>query len=113
MALITSHTLNGTDGSHAGGIAVSLYLVGNATALTSSVTDDGGRLSMEIDTKNIDAAATYELVFSPEDYWNDRRVGGPDAISEIVLRFKMNDPNGQYHMPIILSPFSYSTWKSG
>jgi len=113
MALITSHTLNGLDGSHAGGIEVSLYLVGDCIPLGVSSTDNGGRLSMEIKAENIDPNAKYELVFLPEKYWNDRGVGGSGAISEIVLRFKMDDPEGKFHMPIILSPFSYSTWKSG
>lgn len=112
MALITSHTLNGTDGTHAGGIGVSLHLVGNKTPLLVSSTDVGGRLSMEMEAQDIDPNASYELIFQTADYWSGRGVDKTNSIAEIVLRFKMIDPDGEYHMPIILSPFSYSTWKS-
>ena len=113
MALITSHTLNGVDGSHAGGIAVSLHHVAGAKALLSSCTDEGGRLSLELDAKRIDPMSAYELVFETADYWRERGIENTNLVSEIVLRFHMENPHGRYHMPIILSPFSYSTWKSG
>jgi 5-hydroxyisourate hydrolase len=113
MATLTSHALNGLDGSHAGGIHVSLVKGGSPEPLRSSKTDDGGRLSFEFDPSEIDYDVSYELVFHVEPYWIDRGLQSDGVISEIVLRFKMPDASGEYHMPVILSPFSYSTWKSG
>ena len=113
MITITSHTLNGIDGTHAGGISVSLNLVGRSAILKTARTDNGGRLSIEIDPSEIDINAKYELVFNTAPYWRDQEIDTANAISEIVLRFEFPDPVGNIHMPIIISPNTYSTWKSG
>ena len=113
MAIITSHTLNGLDGTHAAGISVSLVKVGTAAALLTSQTEISGRLSLEIAPDNLDPNATYELVFDTGTYWSQLGHGSRNVINEIVLRFDMPDISGHYHMPVIVSPYSYSTWKSG
>ena len=115
MALISSHTLNGNDGTHAGGIAVRLTRVGDTTPLFSTEMDAGGRLSQEVDLSGSDPSDIYELTFQTDAYWAARGLprGDERIIGEIVLRFSMPDPNGKYHMPIILNPNSYSTWASG
>ena len=111
MAVISSHTLNGTDGTHAGGISVTLSRLGHDNEIMfETVMDDGGRLNQEIAPGSIDPNATYELVFETSRYWNDRGISG--AIPQIVLRFSMPDPDGKYHMPVILNPNSYTLWKS-
>ena len=113
MATITSHTLNGVDGSHAGGIKVFLHRVGVSEPLMSGQMDEGGRLSLEVDPALVDPSATYELVFATAAYWRDRGLDDQTIIAEIVLRFQMPDASAKYHMPVIVSPYSYSTWKSG
>ncbi|MFV1602716.1 MULTISPECIES: hydroxyisourate hydrolase [unclassified Phaeobacter] len=114
MALISSHTLNGTDGTHAGGIAVRLTRMGDETPLFSTRMDDGGRLSQEVDLSAADQNTIYELTFQTAPYWAARGLpqGDERIIGEIVLRFSMPDPGGKYHMPVILNPNSYSTWAS-
>jgi 5-hydroxyisourate hydrolase len=111
MAIISSHTLNGVDGTHAGGINVTLCRLGkNNEVIFETVMDNGGRLEQEIAPDQIDPDAIYELVFETAPFWNKRSITG--AISQIVLRFSMPDPNGKYHMPVILNPNSYTIWKS-
>ena len=115
MALVTSHTLNGVDGTHACGIPVSLTrLDRTVSVLFETRMDKGGRLSQVIDVGAADPNATYQLVFDTGSFWTERlaqaRTGG--IINQIVLRFQMPDPNGDYHMPVILSPNGYSTWSS-
>jgi 5-hydroxyisourate hydrolase len=111
MAVITSHTLNGNDGTHATGIAVILSRLGPVNeVIFTTVMDQGGRLEMTIAPDQIDPKATYELVFETGTYWSERNVTG--AISQIVLRFLMPETAGHYHMPVILSPHSYSVWRS-
>lgn len=114
MATISSHTLNGADGSHAGDITVSLTNRTNGDVLFDSAMDSGGRLSQDIDPGIIDADATYELVFRTGDYWATQCYPGPGerTIEEVVIRFSMPDPNARYHMPVILSPNSFSVWWS-
>jgi 5-hydroxyisourate hydrolase len=111
MATISSHTLNGSDGTHAVGIAVTLSRLGkNDEIMFEAIMDNGGRLEQEITPDQIDPDAIYELVFETGPFWNERDISG--AISQIVLRFSMPDPNGKYHMPVILNPNSYTIWRS-
>jgi 5-hydroxyisourate hydrolase len=111
MATITSHTLNGTDGTHAAGISVTLTRLGQVNEIIfTTVIDNGGRLEQEIAADQIDPNATYELVFDTGSYWKQRHILG--AIPQIVLRFLMPDENAKYHMPVILNPNSYSVWRS-
>ena len=110
MAVISSHTLNGTDGTHAGGIAVTLTNLNTSKILFTGFMDDAGRLSQDISADLIDPRATYELVFNTATYWAARKV--PVTVFQIALRFAMEDPTGNYHMPVILNPNSYSMWSS-
>ena len=115
MALVTSHMLNSFDGTHAGGIAVNLTRVGaDERLIFSTQMDEGGRLSETVDMRSADPDATYQLLFETGPYWSIRlgqaRLQG--ISKQIVLRFQMPDPKGQYHMPIILSPNGYSSWLS-
>ena len=116
MALITSHTLNGTDGTHADGIAVNLIISNKPqTPLIQTHTDEGGRLYIEIEPERINSEFFYDLVFKTEPYWARRNdlVHVQKVNEEIVIRFRMPNPEGNYHMPIILNPNSYSIWTSG
>jgi len=109
MAILTSHTLNGTDGTHAGGIKVIFSLVGGEKIFETKM-DEGGRLNEEIGSKHLDPTFSYELVFETGPYWIER--GYKQILDQVVLRFKMPDPNSNYHMPVIISPNSYSVWWS-
>ncbi|MEX3010458.1 hydroxyisourate hydrolase [Hoeflea sp. TYP-13] len=117
MATVSSHILNGVDGTHAGGIAVSLSRIGTqgSTLIFATRTDDGGRLLEEVDLTGADIDATYEAIFATGAYWANRSIPSSESqiMQEIVLRFQMPDPGKKYHMPIILSPNSYSAWLSG
>tara|TARA_B100000929_G_scaffold91435_1_gene71792 strand:- start:1265 stop:1597 length:333 start_codon:yes stop_codon:yes gene_type:complete len=109
MAILTSHTLNGTDGTHAGGIKVIFSLVGGEKIFETKM-DEGGRLNEEIGSKYLDPTFSYELVFETGPYWIER--GYKQILDQVVLRFKMPDPNSNYHMPVIINPNSYSVWWS-
>ena len=109
MAILTSHTLNGTDGTHAGGIKVIFSLVGGEKIFETKM-DEGGRLNEVIGSKYLDPTFSYELVFETGPYWIER--GYKQILDQVVLRFKMPDPNSNYHMPVIISPNSYSVWWS-
>jgi len=110
MANITSHTLDGFSGNHAAGIEVVLIDTKTGRKVFRSKMDQGGRLSIEIQSEDINPSTIYELVFETGGYWE--AIGIRARVSEIVLRFQMENPNGSYHMPIIINPHSYSTWIS-
>jgi len=112
MATVSSHTLNGVDGSHAGGIAVRLVNLNTAEIVFDAHTDESGRLSQRVDEPN--PTARYEIIFQTGAYWQGRVSGtrGTRIIDEIVVRFSMPEPDGTYHIPLILSPHGYSLWSS-
>ena len=114
MAVLTSHLLSGLDGSHASGISVTLFQVkstGRPDKIFSKITDQGGRFSAEF---KAEANCQYELVVKIGDYFNTVNKEKPyiRIISDIVIRFVTNDSDGRYHIPIIISPNSYSCWWS-
>ncbi len=112
MATISSHTLNGIDGTHAGGIEVELVNVSAGDTLFSTVMDSGGRLSAAVDITAYSATDQYQLLFNTAAYWAEQGIAHKQLIKQIVLRFDMPDPEARYHMPLILSPNSYSVWSS-
>lgn len=112
MAVVSSHTLNASDGSHAGGIAVRLVNLSTGAEMFSAATDDGGRLAQTVDLAGAGPADIYELTFAVGAFWAARGHEGPRVVQEVVLRFAMPDPAARYHTPVILSPFGYSTWAS-
>ena len=117
MATITTHTLNSVDGTHAGGIPVSLYRLeagGGRTELFSLATDDGGRLSQDVSLDGSDPTAKYEMVLETGPYFEDLGLGDSEQpiCSEVVYRFRMPDPAARYHIPMMLAPNSTSIWWS-
>jgi 5-hydroxyisourate hydrolase len=117
MATLSTHTLNAADGSHAGGVAVALLRIGpggERTTLFAGTTDAGGRLSEAFDLAGAEPSAQYELVFQTGRYFaaqSAAAVPGQER-QEVVLRFAMPDPDGAYHMPLIMAPNSCSAWWS-
>ncbi|MDI3338774.1 hydroxyisourate hydrolase [Defluviimonas aestuarii] len=101
-ATISTHVLNGADGTHSSGVAVRLINLTTGATLFEEKTDSGGRLSHQVDLTGLNSMDRYELSFAT-------RAG---AMEEIALRFVMPDPEGRYHMPVILSPNAASFWWS-
>ena len=113
MAIITSHILNGTNGSHAAGIIVSLKNLSRNKNVFKCKMDIGGRLNKTIPDEEGSEDSIYELIFETGEYWEKKtRDDSKNIIDEIVIRFKMPDRSKKYHFPIILSQNSYSTWWS-
>lgn len=117
MATLTTHTLNSVDGTHAGGIPVSLFRIevdGARTELLKSATDQDGRLSQEVSLAASAPDANYEMVLETGPYFEaqGQRSTNQSICSDIVFRFKMPDPDAAYHIPMMLAPNSYSVWWS-
>ena len=114
MAIVSSHTLNGTNGTHAGEFPVRLINITNNSEIFSTRMDNNGRLEENVDLSLTDEIDKFELIFDTGVYWNSFGLSSSDnqIISEVVLRFSMPNKNARYHMPLILSPNSYSTWSS-
>ena len=117
MAILSSHTLNSVDGTHAGGIGIVLIRIdadGGRSSILTAQTDSGGRFSQDLTLSQEDCTCTFELVLQSGAYFQAQSPER-DAIQilkEIVIRFEMPDPDGRYHIPLMLAPNSYSVWWS-
>jgi 5-hydroxyisourate hydrolase len=99
---VTTHVLDAALGRPAAGIPVSLYA--GSDLLASGVTDSDGRLRT-LGPSSL-AAGVYRLVFDVEAYH------GPDAFyPSITVAFRILDPDMHHHVPVLLSPFAYSTYR--
>ena len=113
MGRLTTHVLDTAAGKPAAGLRVELYRHDGApVAIASAVTNADGRL----DAPLLDGAAfrpgRYELIFHVGDYFRARGTALPDpAFLDIVpLRFGMAE-DAHYHVPLLVSPYGYSTYR--
>ena len=114
MAVLSSHFLNGVDGSHAGGVTVKLIHINREDSREIafiSASDEGGRFAEEVMP---DAGGRYEMVIASGAYFQQFALprNGEQILDEIVIRFRMPDPDARYHIPVIMAPHSYSCWWS-
>ena len=112
MATVSTHVLNGVDGSHAGGIRAQLVNLGTGRVVFSVKLDARGRLSQSVDLTGASPDDRYELCLATGDYWKERGLTAKLIVDEIVLRFSMPDQSARYHLPVIFAPNSYSCWTS-
>ena len=112
MARISSHLLNGADGTHAAGVAMRLVCVDAGRELLGAKTDSSGRISELVDRSNFGPDAVFEISFSTGAYWRSRGITGAHILEEIAFRFTMPEPEARYHLPLIISPNGHSGWVS-
>ena len=117
MATLSTHLLNSVDGSHAGHVGISVFQLnsdGQRLRLLDKATDSGGRFAEAIDLPVDSARFDYEMVIQSGAYFAARGLTGADRqiVKEIVIRFAMPDPEGSYHIPLMIAPHSYSVWWS-
>src|SRR5689334_17776705 len=107
MGRLTTHVLDTAAGRPAEGVTVELYRVGSADRVAVGVTNADGRLDSPIAEGATLLAGSYELRFHAGDYLKKANRGA--AFLDVVpIRFNVS-ANENYHVPLILSPFGYST----
>lgn len=108
----TTHVLNGTDGTHAAGVA--LRLCAGGAVLAEGVTDAGGRLRCEIAVTALPADGAVELHLDTAAFWRDRGVPrqGPQIVAGVTIRLSLPQGAGHHHVPVMLSPNAFSAWWS-
>ena len=114
---LTTHVLDTARGCPASGITITLYrLTGNSRKrIASSITNSDGRTDSPILPKGKFGTGNYELIFAVSDYLRKNKLVGKTAenlfLSEIPIRFGIDDDSAHYHVPLLLSPFGYSTYR--
>jgi 5-hydroxyisourate hydrolase len=102
---ISTHVLDATTGLPAAGVGVTLTGAGG-DVVAVEVTDDDGRVP------NLLAGASegvYRLWFDTAAYFNGRGVA--TFYPEVVITFEIADTTSRYHVPLLLSPYAYSTYR--
>ena len=112
MSPITSHILDTTLGKPAHGVAVILEVSDGAdrwSELGRAVTDRDGRISaFDPQVKNVDRRA-YRLRFGTGAYF--AATHARTFYPEVHVVFQIDDPSQHYHIPLLVSPFGYSTYR--
>ena len=80
---------------------------GERKVLCETKSDDGGRILQEFELSVEDWKSEYEMVCKTGKYFAEKKL-----VSEINIKFRMEDPNKKYHIPIIISKNSYTVWWS-
>ena len=112
---LTTHVLDTARGCPAAGLAIWLYRVsGNShRKIAEAVTNADGRTDAPILPASDFRPGTYELVFHAGDYLRATGQAGaePLFLDQVPIRFGMSDGAAHYHVPLLLSPYGYSTYR--
>lgn len=115
MGKLTTHVLDTAHGRPGAGIRIELFsLDGDARRmLASAVTNGDGRCDAPLLEGSAFKTGEYELVFHAGDYFAAAGVAlpAPRFIDRVVLRFGVADPKAHYHVPLLVSPWAYSTYR--
>ncbi len=121
MARLSTHVLDTSRGVPAAGVTVEVHLVSGDRAdrgndrrlVVRTVTNADGRTERPLLEGDRLEPGIYELTFGAADYF--RRAGvtmsHPPFLGDIVVRIGIADPGGHYHVPLLLSPYGYSTYR--
>lgn len=114
MGQLTAHVLDTARGRPAEGIAISLFRVGvGQDEAARAVTNADGRCDKPLLEGEALTAGSYELVFEAGPYFDRLGLSLPEPkfLDRVVIRFGIADPSAHYHVPLLLSPFGYSTYR--
>ncbi|MFC7703219.1 hydroxyisourate hydrolase [Plastorhodobacter daqingensis] len=109
---LTTHVLDTARGCPAAGLRITLHrLEGARESLAERVTNADGRTDGPILPEEAFTPGRYELVFHAGDYLRATGQAGaePLFLDEVPIRFGMTE--GHYHVPLLLSPYGYSTYR--
>jgi len=114
LAHLTTHVLDTTAGRPAAGVATELYRLGCERELLVSVfTNRDGRTDAPLLEGTQFAAGVYELEFAVGAYFREAGFvdSSPPFLDRVVLRFGVSAPGEHYHVPLLVSPWSYATYR--
>jgi 5-hydroxyisourate hydrolase len=115
MGKLTTHVLDTVHGGPAAGMAVSLHRLqdGRATLLKRIQLNDDGRADAPLLEGAALESGRYRLVFEVERYFRARGLALPDPafLGEVPLEFGIADTAAHYHVPLLCTPWSYSTYR--
>jgi 5-hydroxyisourate hydrolase len=114
MGRLTTHVLDTAYGRPGANIKVELYRIGTARELlTSGATNDDGRCDKPLLEGAAFRTGVYELVFHAGDYFSRHgaTLASPAFLDQVVIRFGIASEDQHYHVPLLISPYGYSTYR--
>jgi 5-hydroxyisourate hydrolase len=111
---LTTHVLDTANGRPAAGMSVELFVVdgGTRTPMKSVRTNADGRTDGPLLSREEFAIGLYEIVFDVAGYFaGDTDLPEPPFLGRVPIRFGIADPDAHYHVPLLVSPWSYSTYR--
>jgi 5-hydroxyisourate hydrolase len=103
---LTTHVLDTARGRPAAGVRIDLLRVADGAVLRTVTTNADGRTDEPLLADGELRAGEYELVFAVGDYFGER-----EFLDRVPVRFSIADPEAHYHVPLLVSPWSYSTYR--
>ena len=101
---LTTHVLDTTNGRPAAAMKIELWLSGKL--LKTVTTNADGRTDSPLLGEDEFSTGSYELVFFVGDYFGERRF-----LDRVPVRFTIDDAKAKYHVPLLVSPWAYSTYR--
>ncbi|HVF35639.1 MAG TPA: hydroxyisourate hydrolase [Candidatus Saccharimonadia bacterium] len=115
MGKLTTHVLDTAHGRPGAGIVIELYRgeAGRRETLGRRVTNADGRCDTPLLEGDAMPAGVYELDFHVGDYFASLGldIPAPRFIDVVTLRFGISDAGASYHVPLLVSPYGYSTYR--
>jgi 5-hydroxyisourate hydrolase len=116
MGKLTTHVLDTAHGRPGAGVRLALYAIapdGGRSLLKSEITNHDGRCSAPLLEGAEMKAGRYELVFEAGDYFAEHGVllPTPRFLDHVTIAFGIADGDQNYHVPLVVSPWSYSTYR--
>jgi 2-oxo-4-hydroxy-4-carboxy-5-ureidoimidazoline decarboxylase len=113
---LSTHVLDAHGGHPAQGVAIELCEIGaggTARTLKRTVTNSDGRTDQPLFTGTPIPIATYELRFEVARYFARRKapMSDPPFLGLVPVRFAVAEPEGKYHVPLLVTPWSYSSYR--
>lgn len=106
MSGLTTHVLDTMRGRPAAGMKIELWSVEPSKLLKTVQTNEDGRVDSPLLANTEMATGTYELVFLVGDYFGERKF-----LDRVPVRFTISDATAKYHVPLLVTPWSYSTYR--
>jgi len=115
MIGLTTHILDTSLGTPAAGVSIQLFTGQGAqrVLISTHITNADGRCDAPLLSGETLTRGVYELVFEMGRYFRQHNDDLPDPLflDQIVIRFGLSDTQTHYHIPLLVSPFGYSTYR--
>ncbi len=106
MSTLSTHVLDTKRGRPAAGLKIELWSRDRSEMIKTVLTNNDGRTDEPLLVGDEMKAGNYELLFHVGDYFGER-----SFLDEVPVRFTISDASAKYHVPLLVTPWSYSTYR--